>query len=319
MSGKHQLTNIMIGEISLVDDGANPEAHVLIVKAKGKLPCADCKSPEVCKKKGACKEHGEPDGDEGGKMEVGKSADIVNKTREVIASMTPEIIGTVAKAFPGNPQAAAIAAAILMESEMDMEELAKSLETAQGEITKLTDLVKAKDAEISGLKAAVEKAKKPEPTEEDFMKSLPEAVRKRFEDLEKAKVEQAAVIEKMATEREEAAFIEKAKGYKIGDAAVLGPLLRRVEKGMTMADDATALDAILKAASAQVATSPLFKAIGTSSTEGADAEVLLKAKAEEIQKANAGMTYEKAFDKALAENPKLYNDYIAKRRTVSVA
>lgn len=40
----------------------------------------------------------------------------------------------------------------------------------------------------------------------------------------------------------------------------------------------------------------------------------MKAKADEIQKANKGMTFEQAYVQAVETNPSLYNAYIAKRR-----
>lgn len=130
------LTDMTIEEISLVDDGANEDARVVIVKAKSGLPG-----------------HAVPGGDD-----------------------------------PSNPDAAAMAAASIKEFQMDIETLSKALEDAEAKLAALEkrasdaeaalkdaeEVVKAKDAEI----AEINKAKNP-PSDEEVLKALPEAIRKR--------------------------------------------------------------------------------------------------------------------------------------------
>ncbi len=319
MAGKNKLTKLTIDELSLVDDGANPEAHVAIVKSKKgvckEMPCADCKTPDKCKAAGGCAKEKEPDGDEGASpSKIGKAMAVVEKMREAIAELAPEIAERVAKAFPADTEAADLVAALLTENDMNLEELTKALEEAKATI-------EAQTAEIAKLKGerdeAITKAnvKTDKEADEDVLKGLPESVRKRFEDIEKDNAAQKVLIEKMAAEREEAVFVEKAKELKIGDAKIVGPLMRRIEKGLTTAEDAKVVETLLKAASAQASAGKLFEALGSSGSEAADPESVLKAKAEEIQKASPGMSYESAYSKALEQNPKVYDAFIAKRRT----
>ncbi len=316
MSSKTQLTKLTIDELSLVDDGANPEAHVAIVKAKKgvckEMPCPTCKSPAACKSAGGCANESEPDGDEGGKgSKVGKAASVVEKMREVINEMAPDIAGRVAKAFPNDHEAADLVAALLTENDMNLEELTKALEEARSTIeAQAVELAKAK----SERDEAVAKAKGGKTEEDDVLKALPEHIRKRFDDIEKTNAAQAAVIEKMATDREEAEFIEKAKGFKIGDAKIIGPLMRRIEKGLTTAEDAKTVEELLKSAGAQAETSNLFKSAGAVLADGANPDDVLKAKADEIKKANPKLTHEQAYSQALTENPQAYDAYVAKRR-----
>ena len=49
------LTDMVIEEISVVDDPAAEDARMVIVKSKGGFkPCDGCEDPSGCMKKGAC-------------------------------------------------------------------------------------------------------------------------------------------------------------------------------------------------------------------------------------------------------------------------
>lgn len=301
MTRRSRLTDMVLDEISLVDAGANPEAKVVIVKAKG--PAADKASADD-----------EPDDS----RKIGKRAEAIAALRDVIKSMAPAIIERVGAACPEFQGAAGIAAALLKERDMDLQELEKALKEAEKALADASTVAKAKDEEIAKLKAerdeAIAKAKKPEQTDEDIMKGLPEPVRKRLEEAEAVARVANERVEKMAAAAEEADAILKAKDLGIGDAKAIGPLLLRVRKGKSTEADAAEIERLLKAAANQATTAGLFKSAGSAASDVADPEAVLKAKAEEIRKADPKLTYEQAYDRATRENPGLYTAYIAKRR-----
>lgn len=330
-----RLTDMEIHEISLVDEPANEDARVVIVKAKGGFkPCDGCEDPEGCTKKGSCAMD---------KASYAKKpatvAKVAGAVLAAIDNMAPQIVErAMAEGFSADPDAAATAVAILKETVMDMEAVTKALEDAEARLEALEkratdaeaalqerdDVIKAKEAEIADLvaKGASKKADKMADDEEDdededeVMKSLPESIRKRLQEAEDLKAE----VQKAKDKAELDAQITKAKELGAADADAVGALLLRVIKGQTTADDAKVMEDLLKAAKAVDDKSPLFKSIGTAAAVDGEPEALLKAKAEEIvAKSGGSMTYAQAYDKALAENPHLYNDYVAKRRPAPAA
>lgn len=334
-----RLTDMEIHEISLVDEPANEDARVVIVKAKGGFkPCDGCKDPKGCMEKGSCA------------MEKGYGPDSAKKPASVakvagavfdaIEKMSPQIVErAMAEGFSADPDAAATAVAILKETVMDMEAVTKALEDAEARLEALEkratdaeaaaqakdDVIKAKEAEIAELvaKGAAKKAEKAdmeddEDDEEEVMKSLPESIRKRLQEADDLRVE----MQKAKDKAELDAQIAKAKDLGVADADAVGALLLRVVKGQTTEADAKVMEDLLKAAKAVDDKSPLFKSIGSNGGAAADGdpEAILKAKADEIVAKSAGkVTFAQAYDQALIENPALYNDYIAKRRTAPAA
>lgn len=296
-----ELFDMEITEISLVDEPANDDARVVIVKSKSKEP---------------------------GVKEISMS-EIAKSLQGALAELSPQIVEkAIAEGFSANANAAAIAEAILKETVMDLEKLSKALEEAEAKIEEVEkkaadlealvaekdDLLKSKDAEIAKAKGGTGDS-----DEDAFIKSLPESVRKRIEKSEADAKAASDLVEKMRSEREEQEAIAKARTLGVGDATKVGPLLVRIAKGKTTEADATEIETLLKQASAIQSKSPLFKSLGSSVAVDGDPEALLKAKAEEIQKANSGMSYAAAYDRALNENPQLYSDYVAKRRATAPA
>lgn len=322
MADKHQLTDMTIEEISLVDEPANPGAVVEIIKAKFK-PCADCEDPEMCKGKGGCSMEKSMDMDEDD--EGGNDPDKVKKTKisaasvteaiaKAIAALTPQIVEkAMAEGFSADEAIADAMAAIIKETVMDLDQVTKALAAAEATIAAHAEVVKAKDAEIASKDAEIVKLRdgKPaaEPSDEEVLKSLPEAIRKRLEDGKAAEVALAKAQEKSEVD----GFIAKAKEYGVGDAAVMGPILHRVAKGRTTAEDAKVIEQVLKAAGSVQSHSALFKSLGTSQGDEADPEAVLKSKANDIAKAE-NISFAKAYEKAMEQNPQLYTDYLAKRR-----
>lgn len=327
-----QLSDMTIDEISLVDEPANEQARVLIVKAAGEV-CTACKGTgkdadgDVCKTCGGTghlakgdKETGpgEPDNEnaEGEGDKPGKKKSI---KKQALAGGTP-----------ADADAAKTAAAIHTENHMDIEKLSAAVKDAEAKLvtlekrageaeTKLAAaeaVIKAKDEEIATLKAAIPAPAAP--SDEEVLKSLPEAIRKRLEDAEAETRAAKEALAKSAAEKETAEAIAKAKGYGVGDPAALGPLLLRVQKGMTTADDATTLETLLKGfGEFQKANNVvLFKSLGTAGGVDAEPEAQLQAKADEIHKAAGGkLSPQQAYAQAVEQNPALYSAYIAKRRS----
>lgn len=306
------LSDMTIEEISLVDDPANEQARVLIVKAKGGA-------------KGKKAPHMEPDGDEGkpdGDGD-GDEADTAMRLKKALDEIAPELVQAVTGGKPVNPEAAAMAAASLKEYHMDIETLSKALEDAEARLETLekratdaeaglaeaNEIIKAKDAELETVNKAAG-GEEDGPSEEEIIKSLPESIRKRLEDAKVAEEELA----KAKAKAEEDEAIAKAKELGVGKAEEIGPLLLRVRKGMTTEADATTIETLLKAFSAVSDKSLLFKSMGSDDASDGEPETLLKAKADEIKKANPGLTDAQAYTKATEENPDLYNAYVAKRR-----
>lgn len=298
------LSDMTIDEISLVDDPANAQAQVVIVKARsGKKKPA---SPDV--------EDGETD-----EMDTDS---LVAQVKKALAHIAPRVAQTLAGGFSAEDQSVTDATeAAALEFEMDIEALAKSLEEAeakieavakanedaQAEIARLNEELAAKDEEIA-------KAREGAGEEEDVLKSLPEPIRKRIEESEAIAKAAQAEIAKMKDAAETAEAITKAREVGFGDPEAVGPLLMRVRKGMTTVADADALEAMLKSAAAVDKSSGLFRTAGVDQARPAGGESALDAAAAEIQKANSGLTREQAITKALEANPDLYADYVAKRR-----
>jgi len=326
---KNELTDMEIEEISLVDEPANDAARVVIVKAKsGFKPCDGCESAKGCMAKGKCAmkkmaDYEDDEDDEEEKSKMTKTAAPLSAARvagailTAITELSPQIVEkAVAEGFSADNEAAAsMAEEIIKETIMDITQLSKALEDAE---TKMEALEKRASTAEEALKVAndtiakaKDEVKTEEPSEEEVLKSLPESVRKR---LEKAK-EDEATIAKMAAEAEEKAAIAKARELKVAEPEKVGPMLLRVAKGKSTADDAKVIETLLRQHAAISAVSPLFKSIGSAVAVEGDPEELLKAKAVEIQKASEGkMTYAQAYDDALKQNPALYEAYIAKRR-----
>lgn len=321
---KNELTDMEITEISLVDEPANEDARVVIVKAKAKTkPVAD---------KEADPNEAEPDGDaddgeqkdKSGKGKMKKSAAPISAARvagailTAINELSPQIVEkALAEGFSANPEAADMAEEIIMETIMDISTLSKALEDAEAKMETLEKRATEAEAALSlandniAKAAAAATAKPEEPSEEEVLKSLPEAIRKR---LEKAK-EDEATIAKMAEEAEEKAAIAKARDLKVAEPEKVGPMLLRIAKGKTTEDDAKVIEKLLKQAATISSLSPLFKSIGSAAAVEGDPEEILKAKALEIQKGSEGkMTFAQAYDEALKQNPSIYDAYIAKRR-----
>lgn len=318
---KNELTDMEITEISLVDEPANDDARVVIVKAKSKPPMDEEADPNEA----------EPDGDEDDAEEAAEAkpkgkvkkaaplsaAKVAGAILVAINELSPQIVEkALAEGFSANPEAADMAEEIIKETIMDITQLSKALEDAEAKMEALEKRASDAETALKDANDTIEKAKAAatpeEPNEEEILKSLPEPIRKR---LEKAK-EDEATIAKMAADAEEKAAIAKARDLKVPEPEKIGPMLLRIAKGKSTEDDVKVIETLLKQNAAISSMSPLFKSIGSAAAVEGDPEEILKAKAAEIQKNSDGkMTNAQAYDEALKQNPSLYDAYIAKRRT----
>jgi hypothetical protein len=308
-----ELVDMTITEISVVDDPAAPDAVISIFKAKGGKPEGDTED----KADGADDEEAEGEGKKGKKKMPFNVTKIATSILEAIEDASGDIVAkALSEGYSDDPDAAAAAAAIFQEIVMGGEAVAKTLDQANEKIVALTKQLADKDVLLV---AEIAKNKAPDTGEvtEEVLKSLPAGVRKALEDGKTA----AADLAKSRDEAELKESVSKARDLKMADPDKTGAALLRVRKGKSTAEDADLLEALFRAAAAQATTGALFKALGTSDDKSIsdDPEAFLKAKAEEIRKVNTGMTYEAAYTKAMAENPKVYDDYISKRRASAAA
>lgn len=256
------------------------------------------------------------------------------------ASSILDGLGLMEKAAPAWASFQAIAKAGRVMSGQRMAQLKTAISTLQtilreagGEIEKghlmaekhdevavLMQRAEAAEAQIATLQAdnaALRKQLEPEPTEEDFLKVMPEALRKRWEENERQTKEalETARIEKDKRERRE--YIEKVAPYTpLGLVADDDwELLQAIDKMDTKPRGR--LLQVLKSAAEALRTSTLFTAMGTSRANGggsawAQAEGL----ASELVTKGAAKTKEQAIAKVFAENPELRQAYAAEKRGV---
>jgi hypothetical protein len=174
---------------------------------------------------------------------------------------------------------------------------------------KLDDLQKKYDAlleENKTLKKTTE--------DNDIDKSnLPEAVKKRLDDLEKNNKEQTETIAKMLDAKETEIYVAKAKSFPALaiDVAPFGEILKKVSRSLDEKEFDTLMN-VLKGANEAVTKSALFAQEGSDAGGVAMGDALKKMEAAttEIQKNNPTMTKEQAFSKVMTENPKLYAEYL---------
>jgi hypothetical protein len=312
-----QLTNLVLEELSLVDEGANEESRVLIAKRK-----PEEMDPKTGKPKkpgsmlGTSSSPGVINGDPATSTpNAGADAGAaVAKARLAMLQHLPDFADQlIAKALAASPaadqNAAALAAASITEIFMDLAQLSAALEKAEADnavhkarADAAEALVKSHETTIAKMKGDLEEVQKgrgltDEQQDEQFLKGLPEGVRNRIVADRAATKLALESVEKMRSEKEEGEAIAKARTLGVAEPERAGPLLVRVAKGMTTEGG-------------------LYRAHGTNAgahVDGTDPEAALNAAATEIAKSK-GLSHAKAYELAMKENPGLYQAYIAKRR-----
>lgn len=200
-----------------------------------------------------------------------------------------------------------------------LEELAKALEDANDEIITLKKRAETAEAEAETLRKsksqAPDKADTKQGSEpEDVLKALPEPLRKQFRDLQASNKQMAETLAKQQEAAETQEWIAKAASLDNLPAKSddLGPLLRRVAKGMTTSEDADVLMKALTAANAMAA--PMMREAGKTVAKAGSAEdQLYQRAAERVEKSNGTLTKAQAVNAILSEDKDLYSRYLAEQ------
>lgn len=284
---KSVLKNMRVMEVSLVDEGDNPGADVVVVKRRE----ADCKTAFNEFAETVAKLNTLADGEDG---EEGAAL-----AAEVLKGMNMNIEELNEK---------------LGQIETALDTVQKEKDDAVAKVADLEAALSAKDDEIAKLKDAAPAAD--EGKDDDVLKGLPEDIRKRLEDAEAKAARAEAAIEKANEQRELDAAIEKAKGYGFAEPEKLGGAMHRVAKGKPDEGDMAVIEEALTKAKAVVdADSKLFTSIGKAQGQNADdPEVKLRTAALDIQKAKPELSYEAAYAEAMDANPALYDEVAKARR-----
>lgn len=304
---KAHLTNLEITKVALVDVGANPEADVLLFKAKY--------SADQLRSMAA---NGQAMPDES--YPIGDREDLANAIRAVGRgsgshdAIRRHIIGR-ARALGASdmiPSNWSPSGSMSKSKESDMPE--PTVEDLAKQVAALTADRDAKAAELDAL-AKMDKAdlaalvglSVPTPAEDDVLKSLPAEVRKRITDAEESARRSAERVAKMEHAARHASFVAKAAEFDHLSASAdeLGDVLHEVADKV---DEETfkSLDRILKAANA--AAAELFVERGRAGTVtfgGAGPEAQLHAIAVELRKADPTLSEAQAIAKAADANPDL--------------
>lgn len=188
-------------------------------------------------------------------------------------------------------------------------------EKTQDEATKRAETAEARVKELEAENATLKKHLEPEPTEEEYLKSLPEAMRKRWEENERQTKEALATAQEEKDKRERREYIEKAVGYR--------------SLGMVPDDDWETLQAIdkldvkprtrllhlLKSANEALGKSALFREMGHQLPSGnGTAWSTAEALAVEMVTKGQAATKEQAIVKVFEQNPELRRQYDAEKR-----
>lgn len=241
-----------------------------------------------------CKQGANPDAHIMLYKSLDKGGNTMKTLEEILKSLPAEEQETVNKAIEDAKKAMPED----KQKEMDaLDEDKKKLEKSVEELEKSLEATKV--------------SKSAKDAEEEMLKSVPEAVRKMFEQT-KADAEAAKAIAKaMQEEKINKSFIEKVSVYKSlpAKADELGPIL----KAVSQADEklGTQLEGILKATNELVEKGAAFKELGDNQGGSAsDALAQLEKHVNEIVVKNTSMTKEQAYAKALELHPDLYDAYV---------
>lgn len=353
---KNLITKLTLREVSLVDDPDNAEATVEIVKGRGAEQIAAVLDKMRTFADGfaarrrwgdaneiASKARDAVDALQSSVMSIFDDGAITDKRTAIAGEVAQakaamnEILGTYAvlKSAGGDDaddDAGSALAHAFRETIMDIEKIQASLEAAEeavtksnakveevtAEMTKLKDQLAAKDAEIAKLKAG---PKEGADDGEDIFKGMSAAAKEAFIKLQKSADANAAALARLEMEKQASESITKARTDGLPSPEKTGPLLIRIEKGQTTADDVKLVTELLKGAGEKMRASPILKVVGSRGAEDAgSAEAELNAKADEIQKASGGkLTFQQAYGQAIEQNAALYDRYTIEKRRKALA
>lgn len=212
----------------------------------------------------------------------------------------------------------------LAKAEERIEELEATVEAPVADADATGDSTDAPSEDAPAEEAAPEEEAAPaeEASDDDILKSAPEAVVKMVEAVRAEKAEAVAkaaaaesALRKERDERADAEAVAKAReqfGSLAIDAEKVAPALRRL--AAIDADLAKSLESALITANGQMESANIFAEIGkakagTSGSAWEQIEAIAKSKFE----GGLNNTLETAMADALAENPALYNEYLSEK------
>ena len=142
-------------------------------------------------------------------------------------------------------------------------------------------------------------------------KGMPEDFVKKYQSLEKRYSDLEAELKKRDEAAKEESIKKDVAGLSLGvNVDDVMPVL----KSLYGTEGYDKMVSTLTAASEQVKKGKLFAEVGHDGVIESDVKKQIDAVTTEIQKNEAGLTYEQAFQKALEKNPQLYTEYMAERR-----
>lgn len=183
------------------------------------------------------------------------------------------------------------------------------LEKLQADVEALTERAEAAEGKVEELTAELAEAtKEPEPAPE---------VEKQLEDLAKRATAAEEALAKMRDERERERYIAKAQelaelpGANPDD---LGPILRKID-GALDEEQREKFAGMLKAANAAVHAGRVYEEFGSDTAAARSVVAKVESLADEIRKANPGMTAQIARGEVWKQHPELRRAYDAERAT----
>jgi hypothetical protein len=283
-----RITKLRVREMSLVGEGDNPHADVLILKHR---------------------------------QIIGVDLDVVKQQLSEVRDGALEIAKALSEG--GTPMNIEELTAKLDTIEKSLNAAQESNTTLTGQVADLTGkletVTKERDDAVAKAAAKVPPKKQADggcddPDADDVMKELPEAIRTMIEKERSETKELREQIAKEREEREEGVEIEKVRATGLADPEKFGKLLYRVAKGKSTPEDATTLSEFLaKARALQNGGEKLFKALGVAKgrEEGSsveDAEAAINEKVEAVMKAKPLLSREAAYAEVIDANPSLYDE-----------
>lgn len=274
----YELLDLVVDRVDLVDEGANSAAFIELYKRK-----------EIC--------------------EAMNFEEILSKLKpehaEVIQAAFDEANGSIEKMRNDLDEANRTIADKDVEIATVNEELAKA--KSEVEVLKSAPCTCGGEATDEGMcKECGKLVKKSAPSEDEVLKSMPEAAREMFIKMRAQKDAAEEAVRKAAE--------EKAENEAIAKAASLKALPVEQEKlvGIVKSASEEVLELLttINNAIEQTVLDEVGKNKGNGAKlDGPDAWSEIEAKANEIAKRD-GITIEKAIGKAVEENPELYRNYL---------
>lgn len=334
----HRLTEITLGEVSLVDDPANQHAHVVLWKRADAMPAEIVRLGRILKDAGvdfdsvmAAQElretlyesmddiwdaffalseanslvlQDENVADKGAALQTNMDQ-FRAKLEELIPTIVPKrhVPPAPPAPHPGNPK----------ESGMfkTLEEALAHIQKMTGEhaaqITTLTTTLKTTQEALS---AATKQLTDKGRTTEDVIKGLPPEARAIVE----AALAATATVEKLKDDVLTATYVKRAESFKnlTVDAPTFALTLKRIATGKSEEKDAQEIERLLKAADEAVAQSGILKQLGQAgSPEAQTAMQQVEAAAAALMTKDPSLSKSLAITKALDANPALYDRYRA--------